>query len=128
MSSKSAEPVIHCNYSTYRSRIISTSRLGVVKHEKGSRTQIKFHQSLNDFREIIDWFPRFRVMHEPAKADMTIAHSSDDDSTPPPLPPGPPAMDDHELIFWKQGWTVVGEKKKKIGQLEGQRRLFRNGF
>ena len=46
------------------------------------------------------------MVHSPAKADMTIAHSSDDVATPPPVPPGPPPMDDHPLMFWKQKWKV----------------------
>jgi len=67
-------------------------------------------------------------MHEPAKAEMTIAHSSDDVATPPPVPPGPPAMDDHGLIFGSKSGRRQWAKRKRIGQIEGQRRLFRNGL
>ena len=42
-------------------------------------------------------------MDEPAKADMTIAHSSDDDVTPLPVPPG--LLITYGLIFWKQEWA-----------------------
>ena len=48
------------------------------------------------------------MMHEPAKADIIIAHRSDDVATPPPVPPGPPAMMDHALIFL-EGKKVEGD-------------------
>jgi len=53
-------------------------------------------------------------MYKPAKADITIAHSSDDVATPPPDPPGPPPMIDHALrLLGNEKWKVVCQRKKR---------------
>ena len=61
------------------------------------------------------------VIHKLAKADMTIAHSSDDVSTPPPVPPGPPAIMIHAITF--EGVYVrvegAGLNENRVGQCEG---------
>ena len=54
-------------------------------------------------------------MHEPAKADITIAHRSDEVDTPPSVPTGPPAIMDDALILLRSKWKIVNAPRKTRG-------------